>query len=1257
MKLKKLELYGFKSFADRTSFEFEDSLSALVGPNGAGKSNIADAIKWVLGERSARKLRGAEMVNIIFNGSESRKPLNYAEATLTIDNADGWLPVEYDEVSIRRRVDRTGQSEYYLNGQQCRLKDIRDILLDTGIGTSCYSFIEQGQIDELLRADPKQRRVIFEEAAGINRFLEQKKEAERKLERVAANLERLSDIIEEVDHQLRSVKYQAGRARTFKLQSEELQRLRLAHSLHSCRLFEVAAEENARRLEEADQRRAELEGTVRSAERELESARAEREAARDELNLSRQRLTRVEARLESLAREAEANRRRSAEIEQQLGDISRRRAVLSERCSALEDEIGTVRQRLEETAREVEAATAGLDAQKRSVERVRERTRQVEAELEAKKRGAFDLFERESQLRNQLEIIAAERRTAEARLARIRGRRDQLDAELGEAERERAQTEEKLESVQARQASVAGEVAGLKHRLAEAQQRLERVSSELSRVRAELSGKAGRRDVLRDMEQRGEGVRSGARRLVDAGPAGMIGLLGELLDVPLDMAAAVEAILGPLAHAAVFEGAFEAHEALRLLRDEGSGRSDLIVLSNLPAGTPAETPLLSGVRGRLSELVRCPDRVRPAVESLLANAFLVDDEAAARALLGDRLPPDVKLVTPAGECYGADGIWSGGLPETPSLISRRSELAELDGQIRDLQREQASLNAQRQDTAAQVRDLTDRREAAAAQLDLLQRSAGDVRGHLKLTDSRLQELRDQMQLAATEASAITEDIEELDLKKATLQQECETAGRDRSVAELAVEEGRQALSELAQQEQTLNDRAGERVAELARARERQQSQQQLLDRLCADGERARAEQEALQSEQETSVRWQRETEKAAEAARQESQSLKAEKEGLCASLEAGAAAAEGFQQQISDLAERLQAAGERSRQWAEKVHGLQVTQHETNVKLQDLLERTTEDYGVRLRALELEPERWREDSPFLTRQIREWAHQPAPARAVAEWYRRSEEAGGEEEEEQTELISLEEATELRRAVLDLADDESADWERIKRRIAQLKAKVDRIGNVNVAAIRQQEELEVRLQFLTDQKEDLEKARRHEREIIRELSKQSRQRFGETFQQVQGNFQALFRKLFGGGNADIVLDSEEEDILEAGIDIIARPPGKETNSISLLSGGERALTTVALLLAIFQTKPSPFCLLDEVDAPLDDSNVERFLMLLEEFSRDTQFIIVTHNKLTMSVAQVLYGVTMADGVTKKISVKLEEVDEHAPAEHTPRAKAG
>jgi chromosome segregation protein len=1268
VKLKKLELYGFKSFADRTVFEFEDSLSALVGPNGAGKSNVVDAIKWVLGERSAQKLRGAEMTNVIFGGSESRKPVNFADVKLTIDNSDHWLPVDFEEVCIQRRIDTTAQCEYYINGQQCRLKDIRHLLMDTGVGTNCYSVIEQGQIDRILRSNPKERRQVFEEAAGINRFLEHKKEAERKLERVAANLLRVNDILEELEQQLRSVKYQAARARTFKHHAERLQRLRLAHGLHSYRALEAEKAGHARAIEEASGAKARLAEQAASAEAALEAARTQLQNAQTALSGSRERLAHIDARLESLAREAALNRKQSEELGQRLKELDQRRRALEQRAGDLGAEIGEATAKLQQSAQELADKTARFAAGQQQIENARRQFRQAEGGLETKKATVFDLFQQDAHLRNQIEVLGAERRALQSRLERLDNRQAELNAQLSQIDGERASAQGSLDALQAQQAELDARLQQLKRSLAEAEERLRAVAAEEAEAKAAVSGKVARHEVLHDLEARAEGVGSGVKRLLDAHLPGTVGLVGQKLEVPLDKAAAVEAALGDKAQAIIIEGSAEARQGLKLLAEENAGRAELIVLEHIAPPDRAGLNPVPSVEGRLSDLVRPDEQAARAVELLLGNVLLVEDAERAMALLRAGLPSGVRLVTPAGECYGADGVWAGGEPETPSIVSRRSELAALDVQIADLERRLTSLSEQRQVYAQQVEGLEAERESHGSRADDVRRKATEAASRLQAVSTRANELREELHLAGIEQATLRRDIEDMHAQAASLQERSEQVRRERADAQQAIDAEQARLHAMQEEQQAVAEQLNALSGDLARTREQQRSLQSLAERLQADKQRAESDLAGLLAEQQKDAKRLDEAAKAAESAATQAEALRAERSALCQALEADSAGLQGLRERISVLAGQTGELAQQRQQIDERLHALRMAENETAIKMRDMLDRVAEDYGVRLQSLVAGPETWREAPPFTAKLIREFAENlpesagAGPAEPVAAWYKEqeaSEAAEEEREEEAPEVVTLEETTELRGAVLELADNPATDWEQVKTDVARLKAYVERVGNVNVAAIRQQEELEVRFQFLTDQKEDLETARRHQRDIVRELNKKSRERFREVFEQVRQNFQTLFRKLFEGGTADIILEqaTEEEDILEAGVEMVARPPGKETNSITLLSGGERALTTIALLFAIFQSKPSPFCLLDEVDAPLDDNNVERFLMLLDEFRNNTQFVIITHNKVTMSAAQVLYGLTMADGVSKKISVKFEEVDRKLDQMPEAQAKAG
>jgi chromosome segregation protein len=1263
VKLKRLELCGFKSFADRTVFEFEDSVSALVGPNGSGKSNVVDAIKLVLGERSAQKLRGTEMTNVIFDGSEGRPPLNYAEVKLTIDNSDHWLPVDYDEVCICRRVDRTGQSEFLLNGKPCRLKDVRHLMLDTGVGTGCYSVIEQGQIDRILRANPVERRQVFEEASGINRFLEQKREAEKKLERVAENLVRLGDIVEEVERQLRSVKYQAARARTFKQQSERLERLRLAHGLHTFRQLNQERQQHARELEAASADKARLDQQQASVAAQQEAERARLQAAQADLAQARQRLALIESRLESLQREDELNNRRCDELDHQLDEAALRRAAAEDRARGLRAEIEAAAEGLRQCAEQVSGKSSQLDEARRQLEGIRQEHGRAQEALEARKAAVFGLFRRESQLGNQMELLAAEKRALQHRLERLEARARELAEQTGQAEGEQSRAHSKLEELHAEQGKLGEQVQAAQQALAQAQASVQAVSAQESETRIALSGKVARLELIEDLEARAEGVGSGVRKLLEARLPGTVGLVAVLLEVPMDLAVPVEAALGEKAQAVIFETSEQAGEALRLLGQGRNGRAELVVLDRLALPDRAQMAAGQAAWRRLSELVKCDARLAPVVELLLGNVFLAESAEAVQAALKVGLPAGARLVTPDGLCYGAEGIWSGGEPDTPSLISRRSELAELRVGIEACRRRLSELEAQKHGCLKQVADFQARLEDLSQRAEQISHSSAEMEAHLRAADSRTEDLSRQLELASSEQTAICAEAQGLETQSAELAVQSEGAKQDRLTAQQAVDVDQERLNAMRQQEQDLADSVNALGADLAGMREQHRAAHALLDRLRVEQQNAEGEVSALLAQQEADARRRAEAIGALEKARDERQSLEGERESLQAGQQGRLAAIQAVQEQIARLGELSQeVAGQREALEA-RLNAIRIAESEASVRAQDLLERIAEDCGVRLQLLELDPAQWRQQSPFARKQIREFCEhlpEPVPAEPVAAWYRalqQAEQAPPEQRDEGPETISLQEAGELRAAVLALADDPSADWAGVKDEMAELKAKVDRIGNVNVDAIREQEQLEMRFQFLTDQRDDLEKARRHERDIIRELNAKSRQRFQETFEQVRGHFQALFRKLFGGGSADLVLDAQAEDVLEAGIEMVARPPGKQTNSISLLSGGEKALTTIALLFAIFQAKPSPFCLLDEVDAPLDDANVERFVMLLMEFQRSTQFLVITHNKVTMSMAQVLYGLTMTDGVSRKISVKFEDVTRRLSAEAAQRAKAG
>ena len=1253
MRIKKLELVGFKSFADKAVFEFEGPLTGLVGPNGAGKSNVVDAFKWVLGEQSARKLRGNDMTDMIFSGSATRKPLGCAEVRLTLINDRGLLPVEYDEVCLSRRCYRSGESEYFLNGSPCRLKDIRMLLMDTGVGVSAYSVIEQGQVDMLLRAGSKERRQVLEEAAGINRYLQRKKEAEQKLDRVQTNLQRVGDIIEELQRQLRSVRYQAAKARRYKRLRDELRKLRLALGVRTHRELVAEGARLAGEIGQAEDSRRALEARVAELKKEHAASQEALEKVRQELAQAEERLSHIGARHYSLGQEIEMARRRQAEIQARQDELRQRAAEEESGLAGLREEAGQTEQALQEVQKSLQARTEAHQRRTEESRAVETQCAQLEDQIEAAKAAAFDLMQQESQLQNQIGMLSAESETLANRLGRLRERQGQLQEQCDRTRADRAAAEQQMAGLRAEAARVSEQLGNLEEQLAGAMAQVERLTFRMGELKAELKEKLGRRQVLQDLEARAEGVGSGVKVVLEAigetgSPlSGSPGLLANLVEVASRDARAVEAALGQNVQAILVNTSEQARHALRLLPEGRKGRAAVLALEDVRHVESVSLPAAADSAVRLAELVRCPEHVRAALGALLGNCFLVDDVEAAFLLLDGQLPPGVRLVTRSGACLESGGPWSAGEPETGRLISRRSELAELDREVAGLEDRLAALSQEGGRCTDDLQALQRQKALLAARREELARDENDLRSRIALLASQEEQRAEDIELLKAEDGSLREEIERTRGRMARSAEELE--GLRRRQAQRQSELG--ALQDMVsaqrrQREQIAADLSALR-SELSRMEEQQSSLRTLADRLQDEVQRRQKELDRIQAEQHSSVLQQQETAQRVRAAEEDRKNLEHEKAQLEARIIERSRARDRVQEAIAGINAELEKLNARQGELNARLEELHVKQSEVRLRCDNLRERAGEECGMRLEAFELEPERWREQSPFTDMQIEEFQDRAVEGDStpVARWYAEAQrQAAGEQEPDSgPTTIKLAEAVDLRSAVLAMAGSADTNWDDVRAQVGDLREKLDRMGGANLDAIREQDELEARAQFLTNQRDDLEKARRHELEIIRELSRRSRESFVQTFEAVRQNFQVLVRKLFGGGTGDLLLEPDQ-DVLEAGIEIMVKPPGKETRSISLLSGGEKALSAVALLFAIFEAKPSPFCLLDEVDAPLDEANIGRFLSLIEEYKKNTQFVIVTHSKLTMSATKALYGISLIeDGVSKKLAVDFEEVD--------------
>ncbi|GAB6187115.1 chromosome segregation protein SMC [Thermopirellula anaerolimosa] len=1196
--LKALEIVGFKSFAERTRFEFRPGITAIVGPNGSGKSNIVDAVKWVLGEQSVKSLRGREMADVIFNGSAGRRPLNSAEITLTLDNSKGLLPLDTPEVHITRRVYRGGESEYLINRRACRLRDIRDILAGTGLATQAYSVIEQGKIDQLLQASPIERRAVFEEAAGISRFKAKKLETLRRLDRIDQNLLRLADIVEEVQNRLRVVRSQAGKAERYRRHTERLRELRT----HAARLDWT----------ELNRRLAALTESSRAAAEQRERASSEQAALESELA----RLQGEATTLDAQSRELQAA---AADLREKIAAAEAAIAHQMGRLRDTEREIGRMGQAFLELHRRVQESVGVHESLARTVGEVEERRRELARTLAERERDlseALETLDRVRLLHEQRQSTQWEELQTSLNAANAAAR---LETRLETARAEKDRIEKELSVLRERRRSLSEEMAGWEDRLAEAErceqaaaERLESRRSELARVVADLqaverrrreweqhqAARGERRAVLQQLESRREGVEPGVKeflRLLQEGSpedrARVRGLVADLLRAEFQAALLVDAALGESAQyvvvtdsAPLFErwlgGAAPAGRVAFLRLDVLACREQSDQEQTLFADLP-------GVLGRAADFVETDPDCEPLKRRLLGNVWFVDTLATALRLSDPA--GTARFVTLAGEVVEADVVIAGPKSAGGGLVSRKSELRALDEELQRLAEALARVTSEEAALREQVAQEQAALAKAEAESERVRSELTECRHRLAALRSRWEEAEPQVRDLEEQSNQVARDIDQTArLLEQALREKAEADGRARQAEELLT----QAAQELSAAESAVRDRTKivtDLKVELAKCEER-------LRNLHA--ERRRQEEAGRERLRERDELW----------------------------------------ELLSESARRCRAA-ERSILAVESQLALTCSRKEA--VLRDLLE-------VSRQRATLEENRVR-----ASRRLQAVAKEVHAAEA--ELHRLELESSGVIHEKTALASRLREDYGITPAELDrpsaLEDDRGR--EEIQAEMDDLRRKIHQLGNVNLEALEELSQLERRYETLSEQYQDLTSAKTSLQRIIDRINTDSRRLFLATLESVREHFGVLFRELFGGGQASIELE-EGVDVLESGIEIVARPPGKEPRSISLLSGGEKTLTCVALLLAMFRSRPSMFCVLDEVDAALDEANIDRFAKVLRDFLSVTQFLIITHSKKTMTCADAIYGITMEEsGVSKRVSVRFEDVSENG--EFVPRGE--
>jgi chromosome segregation protein len=1208
MYLQSLEMLGFKSFAVKTVLNFDKGVTAVVGPNGCGKSNVLDAIRWVLGEQSAKALRGGEMSDVIFSGTDSRQALGMAEVSLRFADCERELGVDWNEVCVTRRVFRDGNSDYLLNKTPCRLKDIQQLFMDTGIGRSAYSIMEQGKIDLILSSRPEDRRAIFEEAAGITKFKSQKKEALRKLEATEANLLRASDIIREVKRQIGSLQRQAAKARRYQAMTADLKTFETHHA--------------HRQFQELNQ---EIEG----AAAEIERLRKAQEAQELEIETQETHVMARRSKIEELDAGLTGARQAVQDLKGHIQNAENRTGFNAERI----EEFGSL---IERYGRDIAAAEEKLAVQQSQIEH---NDQELAGITEALKGEQARLGEQTAKV-NALsgERIETERalQTVFSSIARIENRLSALRGETGSLTSQRDGSEARLGILQSEieQSGTGAEAArhrleGVRIRLDEQSRQLEarnqearEADAEARAIGAELDGadrelrtrnglraeKESRAEALRQMIESGEGLGEGTqavlRGLDNAAlykPA-IAGVLASRIQVATEDVPAVEAAFGQNLQSIVTKDVMVAEAVVKTLSASQWGQARLI-LRELQDPAPATTEAApQGTLGWARDRVQTEEALQPLVALLLGRFAIVPDLESALQLARNQLhmPAESRcdFVTVAGELVTRQGILAGG---SSKGVAAGAAVLHRKNQVVALEREVAHIRAE-------IGALTAAREESASRLD-------DAR-------NRLTGARDEAQKLTVAVSSSRGEVQQLEREEREHARKLESLEWERENIRKRHDEAVEKIGALESEARDLGD-------QLTGLQSRQQSAAAELDEL--------REREGMLMGELNELRIKVATEK------QRHDSLYNQRAPMTARLNELAELIQHRRRDIDGYVSKiatLEAETGRIREEIEAARGRLAAAEEEVTRLGDhraAIVTDAEEIEATLRILRRQSGECTEARGH--QEVRQTQLQ-LRIDNLADHLRRRHHVEIHEFQPDTYLLftSLRELDRGRENAVEAAPEQQISWGRVEDLVRELEQKLDAMGPVNVEAIQEYDELEQRHQFLEQQLNDLTKSKAELLDVISKINETTRKLFAETFEQIRVNFQEMFAELFGGGKANLVL-ADESDPLESGIEVIARPPGKQLQAISLLSGGEKTMTAVALLFAIYMVKPSPFCVLDEMDAPLDESNIMRFVRILDRFVSQSQFVVITHNKRTISRADVLYGVTMEEqGVSKLVGVR-------------------
>ena len=1186
MYLKRIETIGFKSFADKTVVEFEQGVTAVVGPNGSGKSNISDAIRWVLGEQSAKSLRGGKMEDIIFAGTSTRKPLNFAEVTLVLDNSCGSLPIDYEEVSITRRVYRTGDSEYLINKQKVRLKDVVDLIMDTGIGHDSLSIISQDKVKAIVEARVEDRRVIIEEAAGVLKYKMRKKEATRKLESTSDNLSRVQDIIFELEDQVEPLRKQSEQAEKYMVLKQECSDSEISVLAYDIKTLNDQMERSKKERKDVEFEHVSINAKIANDERRRDTLKQNQQAQERQLEQLQADLVETSEWIQKLQGQRDVLKERHKNASSNKEELAEQQAQFESRLETSQVELKTAEEAMTKTKTLLETKQSQLQKVSEEYQHLEEN---LKIQLDTTRDAYFEDVNRLASVKNQYIAINQQIKRTETTLERINEDEEKAlldrDALVQEQETFKAQYGKFETSLK--------EKRDLYQQLyKEHQQRLKQAEMETNRHRHlthQLDKMNNRLQWLEDAQKDFSGFNEGVKKILKAREQGQVsgieGAVAELVTVPKELELAMDVVLGPVMQQIVTTNDDSAKKAIDFLKKHHAGRATFLPLNViksrlLPMDVQNRIQGNQDVVGVASQLVGYDQRYRQIVENILGNIIVTKDLNVAKNL-AKQLNYRYRIVTLEGDVINAGGAMTGGAVKRQgsSLLRQKNEIEDCQRQIQQLTDELEQSKVLQEEWAQTVKQSEKELQKVQLAGERLKEKMSEVNQQKLAFEYREKSQNEREQLLRIERREHEAELKQLVEKNNQL-------AEDRLVLEQRIEEAKATIETLEEQLEQQEELKSQLLQQMTELKVDVAKLETALHNECATFERLKGETEQVRTRLKELLDKIAESEQALLGNDDEVVQLEAnlaekkeKREGIIEQIQDQRVTLTKVSQELETLEREVRESHKVQQKMAESLNQLDVSIGKVDVEMDIMIKKLEEEYQMTF----------------------DHANENYPLKG-----------------------SIEE---------------------IKSRIRSIKGQIAALGEINVGAIQEYQRVKERYDFLTTQRDDLIEAKATLEETINEMDQEMTVKFKETFDLVREQYMEIFKKLFGGGSADLVL-TDPHDLLHTGVEIIAQPPGTKLKTSNLLSGGQKALTSIALLFAILKVRTVPFCVLDEVEAALDEANVARYANYLKAFSNETQFIVITHRKGTMEKADVLYGVTMQErGVTKLVSVRMDNVSDY------------